>query len=972
MKYKEDITLQNRIIIGPKFRFVLLTILLVIFYSTLLFSATIYIDPTNTSSGQNGSITNPYDSWTDFSFVNGNTYLQKRGTTYTSSSQIYISSKSNILIGAYNSGGRPKFSFTGSGYAFYIVSSSNCTVENFEVNGNSNAAALISIYGTTSSYTVNNIINNCLLYNAHSQGSGQGICGFYNDHLTILNTEIHNVAIDGIYLAYEPNIEIGYCNIYDVNRRYFSNPDQYYSSGDGIQLDGNYDGFRIHHTTIDRTNGAGNKYDLILNSAGSSQYASGIIEYCTFKTGPNVSSAVHIEMGDNIITRYNIFKGSTQGIKLGGNNTSNNLIHNNLFYDCKYGVGIAWGVTNTKVYNNVFYHVSSYHIWVDRTNVITRNNIHMRTTDAGVAIYNYGGGSWTISNNCYSSAAVSGTPGTGTNPIIGNPNFINPATGNFNIQSNSVVIDHGIPVGISFDMDNTAIFQGTAPEIGAFEYLTSSGSNLPPVINSQSFSINENTANGTTVGTVIASDPNSGQTLTYTITGGNTNNAFAINPSTGVLKVANSQSLNYESIPSFHLIVRVTDNGTGNLWAQSTISVNLININENPLISNQAFSVVQNSTNGTIVGTVAASDPDQSQILSYSITAGNANNTLTINTSTGVITVANSATLIQGSVILTVRATDNGSPILWSAAAITITVTSPPNQAPVIAAQSFSIVQNLPNGTLVGTIVASDPNAGQTLTYSITTGNTNTTFAINTTNGNLTIANSPALNPGIFLLTVRVTDNGNPGLFSQAIITVNVTTPANQAPVIAAQSFSIVQYSPNGSLVGTIVASDPNAGQTLIYSITAGNYNTIFAVNATNGNLTIANSPALNPGIFLLTVRVTDNGNPGLFSQAIITVNVTTPANQAPVIAAQSFSIVQYSPNGSLVGTIVASDPNAGQTLIYSITAGNYNTIFAVNATNGNLTIANSPALNPGIFLLTVRVTDNGNPGLFSQAIITV
>jgi hypothetical protein len=223
MKNTSNVATHERINISPKLRFLVLTILLVLFYSSVLFSATIYIDPTNSASGQNGTISNPYNSWTDFSFVNGNTYLQKRGTTYTSSTQILISSRSNIFIGAYGSGNRPKFSYTGSGYAFRVESSSGCTIDNFEVNGNTNAVALVGLVGNQSNYSTNNKVDNCLLYNAHNtNNAGFGVYSSYNSYLQILNTEIHNVALDGMYLAYIPNITIGYCNIHDINRRYFS------------------------------------------------------------------------------------------------------------------------------------------------------------------------------------------------------------------------------------------------------------------------------------------------------------------------------------------------------------------------------------------------------------------------------------------------------------------------------------------------------------------------------------------------------------------------------------------------------------------------------------------------------------------------------------------------------------------------------------------------------------------------------
>ncbi|MBL0135864.1 MAG: cadherin repeat domain-containing protein [Chitinophagaceae bacterium] len=147
---------------------------------------------------------------------------------------------------------------------------------------------------------------------------------------------------------------------------------------------------------------------------------------------------------------------------------------------------------------------------------------------------------------------------------------------------------------------------------------------------------------------MIASDPDAGQILTYSILSGNTGSTFSVNSSTGALTVANSATLNFESTPTFSLVVKVQDNGTGLLSSQATITINLTNVNESPIIANQAFSVSENTANGTSVGTVVASDPDAGQLLTYSILSGNSGTAFALNSSTGVITVANSALLNFG------------------------------------------------------------------------------------------------------------------------------------------------------------------------------------------------------------------------------------------------------------------------------------------------------------------------------------
>ena len=57
----------------------------------------------------------------------------------------------------------------------------------------------------------------------------------------------------------------------------------------------------------------------------------------------------------------------------------------------------------------------------------------------------------------------------------------------------------------------------------------------------------------------FATDPDTGDVLVYSITGGNTGGAFAINSSTGEITVADSGVLDFEVIPTFNLTIQVQD-----------------------------------------------------------------------------------------------------------------------------------------------------------------------------------------------------------------------------------------------------------------------------------------------------------------------------------------------------------------------------------------------------------------------------
>ena len=99
----------------------------------------------------------------------------------------------------------------------------------------------------------------------------------------------------------------------------------------------------------------------------------------------------------------------------------------------------------------------------------------------------------------------------------------------------------------------------------------------------QSFSLAENSATGTAVGTVPRATP-SGDTRTYAITAGNTGGAFTIDANTGVITVA-STAARLRGDPDFTLTVAVTDAAASR---HRPITINLTNVNEAPVVNDQA------------------------------------------------------------------------------------------------------------------------------------------------------------------------------------------------------------------------------------------------------------------------------------------------------------------------------------------------------------------------------------------------
>ena len=139
----------------------------------------------------------------------------------------------------------------------------------------------------------------------------------------------------------------------------------------------------------------------------------------------------------------------------------------------------------------------------------------------------------------------------------------------------------------------------------------------PPVVNPATFTVAENSPNGTAVGTVTFTDGDAGQTHSFSILGGNTGGAFAIDPSTGAITVANSAALDFETTPAFSLTVQVTDNGSQS--GTATVTINVGDVNEAPVVHPATFTLNENTPNGTVVGTVTFTDPDAGQAHTFAI-----------------------------------------------------------------------------------------------------------------------------------------------------------------------------------------------------------------------------------------------------------------------------------------------------------------------------------------------------------------
>ena len=143
--------------------------------------------------------------------------------------------------------------------------------------------------------------------------------------------------------------------------------------------------------------------------------------------------------------------------------------------------------------------------------------------------------------------------------------------------------------------------------------------NEPPVVTASIFGIPENATAGTVVGTISSSDPDAGQSLTYTIIGGTGATVFSMGASTGTITVLDPLQLDFESVTSFSIVIQVSDNGTPTLNRVTTVAVNVFDVNEAPVfVSSNNWIIVENTTD---VATITATDVE-GDALSYSLVGG--------------------------------------------------------------------------------------------------------------------------------------------------------------------------------------------------------------------------------------------------------------------------------------------------------------------------------------------------------------
>ncbi|RYD67370.1 MAG: hypothetical protein EOP84_30580, partial [Verrucomicrobiaceae bacterium] len=216
------------------------------------------------------------------------------------------------------------------------------------------------------------------------------------------------------------------------------------------------------------------------------------------------------------------------------------------------------------------------------------------------------------------------------------------------------------------------------------------------------------------------------------------------------------------------------------------------------------------------------------------------------------------------------------------------------NVAGGVKPDRFTIQENRPNGTAVGTVTPRNNHSGAALVYSILSGNTNNAFGINAATGAITVANASQLNfealssrwddPARFALFVSITNPTNPALNETVRVVVSVSD-VNEAPVISSGgSITMLERTRVGTPIRRITATDPDRFDFATFAITAGNTGGIFAINAATGEIRVAQEVDVTAQTaYTLTVQASDKKTPALTASTTVTITVVPiPSGYSP------------------------------------------------------------------------------------------
>ena len=509
-------------------------------------------------------------------------------------------------------------------------------------------------------------------------------------------------------------------------------------------------------------------------------------------------------------------------------------------------------------------------------------------------------------------------------------------------------------------------------------------------------SVEENTGVGTSVTQVQASFSPSipGANIKYYTTADSSNGSFVVNENSGDVTTAFELDRDSLSTSVFTLTVYAVDlSGPSIQTSSSTVEITLQDKNDNAPIFVQSVyrsSVREMLPLGERVTVVSAVDIDEglNAKVEYSIVRGNEGDAFQINITTGEITthkVLNRTS--KAKYVLTVSATDSGSPRQQSSCVVMVTVIDANRNAPTFSRlfYSFNVLEGTAVGTVLGTLSASDRDTGESarVSYSIV-GNHRDAFLIDPLSGNLKVAQQLDREAvEVYILNVSARDHGTPPLSTYAEVYVNVLDRNDNAPQFSQSMYavSVSEATATHSSIVTVSATDKDFGTNalLTYTILSGNNDRIFSIYPNGTIYNLRTFDREKKSFYSLSVMARDQALPvatQLSSRATVEVTITDINDNSPFFISSNVTHVsEHAGNGDVVTTIMVADLDTGSNskITFSLVKLDAIAPFRLGADDGVLQVSGS--LDREIrdkYVVKVIATDQGVPPKRAEMKLTI
>lgn len=487
---------------------------------------------------------------------------------------------------------------------------------------------------------------------------------------------------------------------------------------------------------------------------------------------------------------------------------------------------------------------------------------------------------------------------------------------------------------------------------------------------------------------VSATDADEGTNsrIYYEISSGNTDNAFNIDQSTGIVTTA--KSLDFEAQDTYMLTVVAKDGGSPQLTGTAALRIGIVDVNDNEpvFVDMDPIRVSEGHVVGTTITTVSARDEDTDPNIQYSFTpTGNPDGCFAVDRFSGVISLSKSLDREErDSYVLELEAADGE---YTASTSLEIVVTDENDNQPVFHQESYQVT--LPELTeanvAVVTVNASDADTGQNaeITYSFV--DPRQAFYIDPVSGVIYTNQTIEFNDAETTIQLYVTavDHGTPELSEFVTVRIEVTDVNNHSPHFLEDIYSgnVDENAPLGHLVITVVAEDNDSSpenSDIDYYIVSGNEEGMFQIDANSGDIMVLRSlDREEEDSYTLIVGAKDRGDPQQNTTAQVVIRIDDVNDHSPIFDREQYlgTIAENATANTYILRVQADDMDIGYNadVVYSIVPGSYTDLFKIDADSGVVSVqGNLDREEVDEVSFAVRAKDRGLDSQNSRVVLVI